>query len=1675
MIKQRYFQFSIIVTLFLMLGGGIFSSAAWADSNNSCQAADSVSIGDTIEENIGGSYWEWWEGWITDSTDYFSFSTRHPNTNLTLQVTSESTIRITISNDNCSNEITVKEGINFSFDVLLTASATYQIRVDALDSGAIDYAISLNSRSHLLVDDDKKECSQARYSSIEDALLDAAAGETIQVCSGTYNENLMITKGLTIKSATGIAGDVVVQSSKNSPIVTIREVEDVTIQDLTIDQNDNNQGALSVSSYSQNITLKNLIISSNADGIYTSGDNGHMEFVNLNIKAGGNGITAGSSINGGLSVVDCEITSQNDGMNLREINDGFRLSGTKLTSAEGRGLFFRGEVNDGTVIENTAITADDTCLEFGKDINNGLSFKTVDLISDNGMGIDLNGNVYGTGFRADGLTIKSKKQGLCLGRASSRVQAKSVIINSSILSKENNAVEAHIPGWNSLAIENSCLTTKMKENYYAFYLKTSGSSTEARITDNCFYAPDVSHLAYASKAGHEFSGNYWDGFYGTTYSVGNVTDNTPQSSCGLSCGGGSSSLSAYLDYPFDECDLSIGISDVSGNGHKASSAGAVVVDEGSAVLCRGITFDGNGDYLTVEDGLAVLQETATLSFWIRTTQVSGSSNNYSSPALTGIEENGGEDDVFWGVLNRSGRIGIGVGNDTITSSTAINDDVYHLVTLTRNAGTGQVQVYIDGDLNASGTLRQGTIGHSFSSFGRVENTKDSKALQYLNADIDELQIFSSVLSANDIKGIYDNYVSGLSWDGSGRSCSSCREYCFSDDFDRDSLGDSWTIIKQDNFTPQISNGKLILTSSQGYISSGVTLKGSYPSQDNYVEIEFEHNAYGGNGADGVVLVLSDASVAPVAGAYGGSLGYANRTREDGFAGGWLGFGLDEFGNFSNPTEGRNGGSSQGRVHDAIAVRGHGDTQNDYQYITGTSSLKIGIDNPSSPSPAPSYHYRFSIDMRDDSTLLKVERDTGNGYSTVIDWTDVTQTETPPDNFRVSFTASTGASNNIHSIDDFTINAQYCGTIGEGEIDHFLFKHDGQGLTCAAEMVTLIACANSDCSQVYTGDIQVQLPDLGWLDGTIQTLTFDESGQVTLKLKHTTAETVSLGVIVSTPDASSVTQCTGGSPGSCDLTFYDSGFLIDVDDGRSCSDLAGTIQAVRSDETSEQCVGMDSFAETKRAVGFWFGYQQPASGNVVPWLEGKKLDQTSPGTAVDLDFDAKAQAAFSLSYRDAGSLTLSARYDDTDDDAGLVMTGSTSAPFVVAPDHFVVTSSLNNSTTTGTPKIAAGDTFDVTVQAVCGDGTVTENFAWPTNLTIDDSKPTSAGVLSNGSLLATEFEDGVAAPNDLSYSEVGNITLQALAKDYLSSGMEISGTSKTIGRFHPHHFSVEANPPTLSPGCTTFSYLGQPLAYVDAPQLTISARNAAGGVTTNYTGSWWHLGDIDESYVDANAAAASVTIDDSLAGHSPETTDSSATTPGKVGVTFTGPLSYQKPVGLNVAPFNADLSLQFDINDGDALYEGGNPYSLDIAFDPAEADEIRHGRLVLSNTHGSELLPLSMPITVEYFNGKNFVVNDADSCTTLVLSKFAFDPSPKSIANANGLTGVANGRGSLDWTSPAYPVGSVDVKVDLSTGPYWLQYDWDGDGSEDDPPAARATFGIYKGSERIIYLRETTWH
>lgn len=136
------------------------------------------------------------------------------------------------------------------------------------------------------------------------------------------------------------------------------------------------------------------------------------------------------------------------------------------------------------------------------------------------------------------------------------------------------------------------------------------------------------------------------------------------------------------------------------------------------------------------------------------------------------------------------------------------------------------------------------------------------------------------------------------------------QVCFSDNFSSATLSaaDWSTSSVSGGFgQPVIQSGRLRLTNASPNVSTAASLNRFFPGANNRIVIEFDYLGYGGNGADVVAVTLSDGAVNPVPGGFGGSLGYAQRSGINGFAGGWLGVGFDEFGNFSSPSEGRLGG------------------------------------------------------------------------------------------------------------------------------------------------------------------------------------------------------------------------------------------------------------------------------------------------------------------------------------------------------------------------------------------------------------------------------------------------------------------------------------------------------------------------------------------------------------------------------------------------------------------------------------------------------------------------------------------------------------------------------------------------------------------------------------------------
>jgi hypothetical protein len=310
--------------------------------------------------------------------------------------------------------------------------------------------------------------------------------------------------------------------------------------------------------------------------------------------------------------------------------------------------------------------------------------------------------------------------------------------------------------------------------------------------------------------------------------------------------------------------------------------------------------------------------------------------------------------------------------------------------------------------------------------------------------------------------------------------------CICDDFGRTSLnpstifGGDWTVTNSGGTfgNPLIVSNYLRMTDNSANAATAATVPGSFPAAGNNISVEFLHYAYNGTnpGADGIGLTLSDAALTPTAGAFGGSLGYAQKCQNGvngcisdcttpggcpGFNGGWLGIGIDEWGNFAQGIEGRSGGvacspapscSSQ-----SITLRGSSPS---YPYLATSGALSPTIDDSANASRSRGHRYRITVDARNytwngstgnKSTLVRVERDTtgtGNSYVTNLNLTNIYDYNTGqanvPTNWKLSFTGSTGISRNIHEIKGLKICSTFYTPPGSFDIE----SNSSSSLTCA---------------------------------------------------------------------------------------------------------------------------------------------------------------------------------------------------------------------------------------------------------------------------------------------------------------------------------------------------------------------------------------------------------------------------------------------------------------------------------------------------------------------------------------------------------------------------------------------------------------------------------------------------
>ncbi|GLZ39298.1 putative Ig domain-containing protein [Actinokineospora sp. NBRC 105648] len=149
-------------------------------------------------------------------------------------------------------------------------------------------------------------------------------------------------------------------------------------------------------------------------------------------------------------------------------------------------------------------------------------------------------------------------------------------------------------------------------------------------------------------------------------------------------------------------------------------------------------------------------------------------------------------------------------------------------------------------------------------------------------------------------------------------------------------------------------GKLRLTSAAVTQAGSVFGATSFPTS-NGLDITFNTYQYGGTGADGISFVLAAVDPAnPVIpttiGPNGGSLGYSSSAGTVGLPNGYLGIGLDVYGNFSSPSFQGSGCANptyiSAAVAGAIVVRGPGNGTVGYCGLTttyaGTTASRVTL-------------------------------------------------------------------------------------------------------------------------------------------------------------------------------------------------------------------------------------------------------------------------------------------------------------------------------------------------------------------------------------------------------------------------------------------------------------------------------------------------------------------------------------------------------------------------------------------------------------------------------------------------------------------------------------------------------------------------------------------------------------
>lgn len=732
------------------------------------------------------------------------------------------------------------------------------------------------------------------------------------------------------------------------------------------------------------------------------------------------------------------------------------------------------------------------------------------------------------------------------------------------------------------------------------------------------------------------------------------------------------------------------------------------------------------------------------------------------------------------------------------------------------------------------------------------------------------------------------------------------EQCFFDDFNQGgSINDSWArLSNQPDFSPSIVDKRLRLTEGKQRQAMAISYQKVFPAKNNRFVVEFDHYAWvekdskktsnePSRGADGIALVFSDTAVKPKPGADGGPLGYGFRksgaNASDGFAGGWMAIGIDEYGNFIR--EGGDVQQSRQQPH-SVVLRGSGSKKSGYNVLASDHQSGVTIDSErdcskyrwgwwgecveykSTPRP---HRYQVTFDSTVKGKALvtvKRNKDPNNSQNyedVLINELNVLglngQAELP-ESFYFTITGSTGGSVNIHELDNTSICAARINDV-DVQIDHFRFDFAEQTTpSCREKQVTITACVSEDCATKYNKAVSVVLDDdygaLEWTGGN--EVTFKRSTSLSLKgLKDAT-----LDILSSNPDSALLkdTLCkvgnSGYSQGNCKILFSSEGkeLKLTIDDAYAGQVVEATL------EPQDACAAMyEGEEETIKDVTFKMSHSEPEELETSPSLtitnkskgtnkdENHELKQGGSITVKNVVFGKDGKATVSFLYPEAGKNNIEATV------VGEAISGASS--LVTVPKGLCVASQgqCSDADASCPPFVAAGENFALNIKAygfnekvddVCSMPAL-QNYVQEVDLSLNVLAPSGGEGDIKPSLYihtadsAVDFKSSVEDMKNkgvnVAISEVGVFEVTATPDgNYLGSDLPIAaGTSQPIGRFYPDRFVLDSGEvKSKNEGTDTESYMDQPFDVnfmVSAISMPTKVENEAGGITRNYMGAF----------------------------------------------------------------------------------------------------------------------------------------------------------------------------------------------------------------------------------------------